>query len=108
MLSFLRTQYEHCSAYLSVCTGYHPTLLAGLFKGKKATAPRGILPHLRARHPEVDWVAKRWVKDGKVWSSGAVMNGFDMMQAYMLETFPRDVVGVALRAADLSGRGANY
>lgn len=36
------------------------------------------------------------------------MNGFDMMQAYMLETFPKDVAGVALRAADLSGRGADY
>lgn len=43
-----------------------------------------------------------------MWSSGAVMNGFDMMQAYMSETFPRDVVGVALRAADLTGRGGEY
>lgn len=56
----------------------------------------------------MQWVRTRWVRDGKVWSSGAVMNGFDMIQAYMLETFPRDVVGVALRAADLPGRAAEY
>lgn len=82
--------------------------MAGLLKGKKATAPRGLLPYLQAKHPEVEWVAKRWVRDGKLWSSGAVMNGFDMMRAYMLETFPKDVVEIALRASDLHGRGAEY
>lgn len=37
---------------------------------------------MREQAPEVNWVEKRWVRDGKLWTSGSVLNGTDMMRAF--------------------------
>jgi transcriptional regulator GlxA family with amidase domain len=70
-----------------ICGGLFSGLQAGLLKGKTATGPRIMLDMLRKDHPEVQWVEKRWANDGKIWTSGALLNGTDMTRAFALQTW---------------------
>lgn len=65
-----------------------PAQLAGVLAGKTATAPRFIVPELQKQDPRTTWVEKRWVNDGKTWTSGALLNGLDCMQAFLLVHWP--------------------
>ena len=57
---------------------------------------------------ETTWLHQRWVRDGKLWTSGGVTNGLDMMAAYMRETFDPQIVEVALSICDCGDRGQFY
>ncbi|KAL4929726.1 class I glutamine amidotransferase-like protein [Aspergillus undulatus] len=81
-LAFLRKTHESCAALLCVCGGFEPVLSAGLLEGKTATAPRQLLPMLRGTAPGTNWVDKRYVNDGKVWTTGVLLNGLDMVVAF--------------------------
>ena len=50
------------------------------------------------------------MRDGKVWSSGAIANGMDMMAAFMREEFLelREVTETMLGFSDVAARGAEY
>ncbi|KAL9119853.1 MAG: hypothetical protein Q9187_003589, partial [Circinaria calcarea] len=87
VISFLRTQLAHCDAFMTVCTGIFPALHAGTLSGRAATGPKGLLPLLGKQHPDVKWERKRWVRDGKIWTSGTITNGLDSMAAFMRERF---------------------
>ncbi|KAL8746117.1 MAG: hypothetical protein Q9190_001841 [Brigantiaea leucoxantha] len=89
-------------------TSYIPALYSGIFDGKEATAPRNFIPTLKKEEPQVKWVEKRWARDGKVWSSGAVTNGQDMMAAFVREMYPREIVEVTLGMSDVVARGQEY
>ncbi|KAL8768352.1 MAG: hypothetical protein Q9209_005386 [Squamulea sp. 1 TL-2023] len=108
--SFIKTQYAHVRALLTVCTGHIPALYSGVLNNKTATAPQGLLPMLKEEMPEVKWVEKRWVRDGKVWSSGAVANGLELMGAFMREEFKEigELVEAMLGMADFGVRGEDY
>jgi transcriptional regulator GlxA family with amidase domain len=93
-IKFIKKAYEECFAFLTICGGFVAPLQAGLLKGKTATGPRILLEMLRKSNPEVDWVEKRWVRDGKLWSSGALLNGNDMVAAFMRETYNSDPEGI--------------
>ena len=84
-IAFLQKCNRDCTAFLFVCGGFMCALQAGLLAGKTATGPRILVGHLRNAHPEVNWVAKRWVHDGKIWTSGALLNGTDMTKAFVEE-----------------------
>lgn len=86
-VEFIRKCNEDCAAFFFICGGFMCGLQAGLFTGKTATAPRFIVEQLRHSNPEVNWVEKRWAHDGKIWTSGALLNGGDMMKAFALETW---------------------
>ncbi|KAL8836776.1 MAG: hypothetical protein Q9176_006099 [Flavoplaca citrina] len=107
---FIQTQYQHVRHLLTICTGYIPALYSGVLDGKTVTAPRGLLPMLKEEKPDVKWVEKRWVRDGKVWSSGAVANGMDMMACFMKEEFKEQgaLTEMALGIADFARRGEAY
>jgi len=62
-------------------------LQAGVLQGKTATAPSEMIPELREQAPNVKWVNKRWANDGKLWTSGALLNGQDMMTAFAQHTW---------------------
>jgi len=65
--------------------------------GKTATAPRFMVPELQKQDPRTNWVEKRCVRDGKVWTSGALLNGLDLMREFILEYWPGFAkVGMAL------------
>jgi len=84
-LAFVRKSYETCTAFLSICGGVQVPLQAGLLGGKRATGPRLMLDMLRQQAPTTEWLEKRWVRDGKLWTSGALLNGTDMMNVFANE-----------------------
>lgn len=86
-IDFVRKCHNECKALLFICGGFLVALQAGILEGKTATGPRPLIEHLRTSNPEVNWVAKRWARDGKVWTSGALLNGTDMTKAFALETW---------------------
>ncbi|KAI1131410.1 class I glutamine amidotransferase-like protein [Nemania abortiva] len=83
-LAFTRKSYAECSAFLAVCGGVDLPRRAGLLDGKTATGPRPILRLWRGDQTvgAINWVEKRWVQDGKMWTSGALFNGCDMVHNF--------------------------
>lgn len=57
-------------------------LSAGLLEGKTATGPRFFLKVMRQMSPNTEWLEKRYVQDGKLWTSSTLLNGTDMMLAF--------------------------
>ncbi|KAK7988286.1 cytochrome P450 [Apiospora arundinis] len=84
-LAFIRKAHEECAAFLTICGGMMQPLQAGILKGLTCTAPQPMVPMLRQMAPETNWVEKRWVRDGKVWTSGVLLNGQDLMVAFVRE-----------------------
>lgn len=80
--AFLRKIHDTCAAFLCVCGGFEPVLSAGLLQGKTATAPRFLIPSLRESAPSTNWVERRYVADGKIWTTGTLLNGLDMVVAF--------------------------
>lgn len=68
--SFIRSHVLGGTVVLSICTGMYQLSSTGLLDGRRATAPRALLPWFRERYPATEWVDRRWVADGNVWSSG--------------------------------------
>lgn len=61
---------------LSVCTGAILLGQSGVLKGKQACGPRALVPMLRKKFPDVNWVDdKRWFQDGNIWTSGKFTGG---------------------------------
>lgn len=65
-------------------------LRIGALQGKTATAPQFMLDMVRKAAPDTNWVEKRWARDGKVWTSGTLLNGQDMMVAFAKETWGKE------------------
>ncbi|QIW96688.1 hypothetical protein AMS68_002206 [Peltaster fructicola] len=88
-IEFVRKAYKECTAYISICGGMMVPLHAGLLDGKTCTAPRLLLDAMKKDYPSVDWVERRYVKDkdGKIWTSGTLLNGLDLMRAFVHETW---------------------
>lgn len=58
---------------LSVCTGCTLLAQSGILVGKKASAPRLLVPSMRKEYSRTTWIDdKRWVADANIWSSGKV------------------------------------
>ena len=72
---------------LLICAGFVVAQAAGLLKGKTCTGPRLLLEVLRKDSPETEWVDTRWAHDGKLWTSGALLNGLDCMMAFAREVW---------------------
>jgi transcriptional regulator GlxA family with amidase domain len=81
-LGFIRKSYNDCSAFITICGGMRAALAAGILEGKTAAAPRIMLDLLRQVAPGTNWVEKRWNRDGKIWTSGALLNGMDLIRAF--------------------------
>jgi transcriptional regulator GlxA family with amidase domain len=86
-IEFIKKTEEGCAAFMFICGGFLAGLEAGLLDGKTATAPRFMIEQLRQGHSQVQWVEKRWANDGKIWTSGALLNGTDMTRAFALQTW---------------------
>ena len=56
----------------------------------------------------VKFEEKRWVRDGKIWTSGGITNGLDCMAAFMRESFDPEAVGIVLEMAEVGERGQEY
>lgn len=109
-LEFVRKTYEDCAAFLFICGGFLVGLQAGLFEGKTATAPRPLVENLKKEAPGVNWVAKRWANDGKIWTSGALLNGTDMMREFVTQNWGGEgtLTEFAMRLGGYPVRDVNY
>lgn len=106
----MRKSYSDSSAFLTICGGVEVPRLAGLLEGRTATGPRFIIESmLRAQSPGVKWVERRWVRDGKLWTSGALLNGTDMMRNFAMEFWgDRKVVGMMCEMGGWPDRDVEY
>ena len=84
----MKKSYEESSAFVTVCFGMLGPMMAGLFEGKTVTAPRFALDGFKAVTPNTTWVDKRWAQDGKLWTSGTLLNGLDVISAFIQHTWP--------------------
>jgi hypothetical protein len=66
-----------------------------------------MVEELRKQDPRTTWVEKRFVRDGKVWTSGALLNGQDMMRAFMMENWP-ELSEIGCRAGGWPVRDVEY
>ncbi|KAL5485010.1 hypothetical protein ACEPAI_7652 [Sanghuangporus weigelae] len=61
---------------------------------------------------KVEWVAERWTTDDddkkKIWTSGGVTNGTDMVAAYLKENFDPQLAKLVRALADVGDRGQEY
>ena len=70
-LDFMRKHVEAGVTLMTVCTGSFVAAYAGVLDGKKATGPRALVSMiLKKKFLKVEWSEKRWVQDGKMWTSG--------------------------------------
>jgi transcriptional regulator GlxA family with amidase domain len=108
-LAFVRKAYDESTAFLTICGGFQAAHLAGLLVGKMATAPRFMLEELKKQDPRTTWVDRRFVRDGKLWTSGALLNGQDLIRAFTMEHWPQlgsiclPVGGWPVRSAEYEG-----
>jgi transcriptional regulator GlxA family with amidase domain len=86
-VEFVKKCNADCNTFMFICGGVLAGLQAGILEDKTLTAPLFLVEQLRKDHPEVKWVEKRWAHDGKIWTSGALLNGLDMTRAFALETW---------------------
>jgi transcriptional regulator GlxA family with amidase domain len=110
-LAYLRKSYEQCSAFITVCAGMLQAQEAGILAGKTATAPKFLIDQLKKEDPRTKWVEKRYVKDGKLWTSGALFNGVDLMRAFILDTWGKErkeMVELCLELGSVPVRSVDY
>ncbi|KAF2429100.1 class I glutamine amidotransferase-like protein [Tothia fuscella] len=109
-LSFIRKSYHEATAFLTICGGFVGPLEAGILQGKAATAPRTMLKILRESAPDVHWVEKRWARDGKLWTSGTLLNGIDLMAAFIRDTWGENdtLQNFLLKAGGVTTRDVDY
>ncbi|KAE9368232.1 class I glutamine amidotransferase-like protein [Stipitochalara longipes BDJ] len=109
-LAFIRKSFDECAAFITICGGFLAALQAGLLEGRTATGPRPMLDGLRQMAPGVKWVEKRWARDGKLWTSGALLNGLDLTRAFVTEYWggKDTLVEFALALGAYPDRDINY
>ncbi|PLB39249.1 ThiJ/PfpI family protein [Aspergillus candidus] len=109
-LDFIRWHHAHGTHILSVCTGSFVLGHAGILAGKVCTGPRLLVPLLRARFPEAkEWVQSvRVVRDGNIWTSGAITNGHDLIMQYLATIASAPLVNAISIMADLPARLVEY
>ena len=108
--AFVRKQYEGCAAFLTICAGFETALYAGILEGKTATGPRMMMSEMKKQAPGVKWVEQRWANDGKVWTSGVLLNGLELMRAFTTEIWGGQggLVDFMLRMGNVPDRDQMY
>ena len=82
LIDFVANQAKSCKVILSVCTGSFILQSAGLLKG-----------NLRSL-ADVEVVEKRFVKDGKIWTSAGVSAGIDMALELIAQEAGEETAGM--------------
>jgi transcriptional regulator GlxA family with amidase domain len=83
-----------------------PATVAGVLKGKTCTGPREFIPQLKGMDPCITWVEKRVHRDGKVWTSGTLLNGLDLIREFVMEYWPE--FGMLVKVGGLPERSLEY
>lgn len=107
VLDFVAGQAANCKAILSVCTGSFILHSAGLLRGKNATTHFSMLENLR-NLKNVEVIEKRFVKDGKVWTSAGVSAGMDMALELIAQEAGEVTAGKVQLYAEYYPSGTRY
>lgn len=107
---FIRSQFPGLKYAFGICTGTFILAQAGVLDGLSATGPRTLVPLLKQIAPKAEWTEKRWETDatGKVWTSGGVANGQDMLAGFIRKAYAREVAELVCTMADVGDRGQFY
>ncbi len=89
---FIQTQYAGCKLITAICTGAFLLYKAGILKNQKTTTYWRALPEL-SHLENIQICEERIVKSGKIWSSGGVTSGIDLMFAVVNELAGQAVAG---------------
>ncbi|KAH7130272.1 class I glutamine amidotransferase-like protein [Dendryphion nanum] len=108
VLEFVRAHVKSGVDLLTICSGVFVAGYAGILDGKHATGTRGVQDLLNKSFPAVKWEDKRYVQDGKIWSSGGITNGMDMVGVYMKKRWPGPLPDTILAMADVDIRPPEY
>jgi transcriptional regulator GlxA family with amidase domain len=57
---------------MSICVGVYVAAQAGILDGKNVTGTGGYLPDLEKKF-KANWVKRRWMSDGNIWTSGKLL-----------------------------------
>ena len=68
--AWVRAHVQRGVELLTVCTGIYVAGYAGVLEGKVVSGPRGLAGVLREKFPGARVVDRRYVQDGKIWTSG--------------------------------------
>ena len=107
LTNFVARQAATCKVVLSVCTGSFILHSAGLLKGKNATTHFSMLDKLRGLK-DVDVVEKRFVPDGKIWTSAGVSAGMDMALELIAQEAGEETAGQVQLYAEYYPAGKIY
>jgi len=106
------TDSPNTIATMTICTGVNILASSGALAGHNATAPYILDPLLEKKHPQVNWSWTRWVStaNGKLWTSGSIGNGLDMVAAFMRDYFwdRPELVELVLTSSAVGDRGKEY
>ncbi|CAG8292309.1 unnamed protein product [Penicillium olsonii] len=80
ILDFVAAHHAAGTDILSICTAALVIASAGVSAGRRVTGPRLMIPELRARFPESNWVDGRVVRDRNLWSCGV----FPLLSFFLL------------------------
>jgi transcriptional regulator GlxA family with amidase domain len=107
LIDFVASQAETCRVILSVCTGSFILHSAGLLQNKKATTHFSRLDNLR-NLKDVEVAEKRFVKEGKVWTSAGVSAGIDMALELVAHEAGEETAGKVQLYAEYYPAGNRY
>jgi len=109
VLDFIRGHEKANSTdFLVICTGSFPAGYAGLLDGKRVTGPRGLMSKLKSKFPDAQFVDRRWERDGRVWTSGGITNGFDLTAAYLHYKVRKELADLVCAMAEIGDRPQDY
>ena len=132
MKAFIREKYAEVHTVISVCSGIFALARSGVLAGHQVTATRILLPLLRSEFSsEFTITEKRWEvdlsktkksqsqsqgdhdDDGKkegpeLWTAGGVVNGNDIVYAYLKTRFPSEVTKIISDVAEVADRSQEY
>ncbi len=107
LIDFVANRAETCKVILSVCTGSFILHSAGLLKSKKATTHFSMLEDLR-NLKDVEVVEKRFVIEGKIWTSAGVSAGIDMALDLIAQEAGEKTAGKVQLYAEYYPTGTRY
>ena len=107
---FIRSQLPGLKHAFGICTGTFVFAQAGVLDKLTVTGPRTLVPLLKQIAPNAEWTEKRWEVDssGKVWTSGGVTNGHDMLAAFIRKEYAPEIAELVCTMADVGGREQFY
>ncbi|KAJ5238429.1 hypothetical protein N7468_003048 [Penicillium chermesinum] len=90
--------------------GYKVSETEKAFLRENSDCPPPVLPLLTQTAPGVNWVDKRWAQGGKIWTTGTLLCGLDMVVAFARQTWGGEgsLVERVIEMGEWPQRGVEY